>query len=354
LAADLLKFIFRVVKTGLGFKAPFELNFALTYHCPMRCVNCRIWEIPASAGRELSLEEIRELAQKTRNLYWLRLTGGEPFLRPDYPEAVQIFQQAHPELYLLSTPTSGYDPERIERMAQQVLEGGLQARFVITVSLDGPQELHDRLRGKAGAWAKALETYAALIKLQTRHANFKALLGYTIQPQNAGRFFETIAEAGKAVPNLSARDFHLNLAQKSEIYYHNPEMEMGQEFNRAASREIREILPARPFSLSPVSLVEDMYLRLSLKYLKTGRCPIPCTVSRLSRFVNPYGEAFPCTAFNRPLGNLRDFGFDLSQIENSPAALEAAQEIRRGECPQCWTPCEAHQMLVSRLSRGGF
>ena len=96
-----------------------------------------------------------------------------------------------------------------------------------------------------------------------------------------------------------------------------------------------------------ISSIEDEYLKLGKEYLKTGKIPIKCNVFNLSSFVDPFGNVYPCTIFNRKLGNLRENNYDLKKILLSEKAKKVKEEIIKDNCPQCWTPCEAHQMIVS-------
>jgi radical SAM protein with 4Fe4S-binding SPASM domain len=56
---------------------------------------------------------------------------------------------------------------------------------------------------------------------------------------------------------------------------------------------------------------------------------------------------YPCTVFDRKLGNLRKNNYDLKKILVSEKAKKVKEEIIKEMCEQCWTPCEAHQMIVS-------
>lgn len=330
----------------MGFHSPFQLNFAVTYKCPLRCRNCFIWKRPGKG--ELSLDEIKKFAAGLKNIYWLRLTGGEPFLRPDFAGIAGAFCEALPGLYLVSAPTSGFDPERIEADTKKILSF-MRSRFVVTVSLDGVEEVHDMLRGSAGSRSNAIDTYGRLKKLEAGHPNFKTLFGYTIQPENIFQFKKTLDEVKEIFPEISVNDFHVNLAQKSGVYYNNMEIDLPDEFFKNAGKELRAILEMRTLTTSPYSFIENIYLKLGTRYARTLECPIPCNVYNISAFVDPYGDVYPCTAFDRPLGNLRDYNFDLAEILSSARAKDAAKEIKERKCPQCWTPCEAHQMIVSQF-----
>ena len=71
--------------------------------------------------------------------------------------------------------------------------------------------------------------------------------------------------------------------------------------------------------------------------------------ARASVFVGPDLRVHPCSTWERPLGNLRDFGFDLATLLKSEVSREARREIAAERCPGCWTPCDAAPTLLARL-----
>ncbi len=70
-------------------------------------------------------------------------------------------------------------------------------KIVVTVSLDGPPEVHDRLKGKKGSWERALETFAAL----RREKGVEVFLGMTLQRENIDLRHDTIAAVREHIPD---------------------------------------------------------------------------------------------------------------------------------------------------------
>jgi MoaA/NifB/PqqE/SkfB family radical SAM enzyme len=338
-----IKFFKKILTTNLGFFDPYELNFAITYKCNSRCIICNIWK--EKSENELSLKEIEKIVEKIDFVHWVRLTGGEPFLRKDYVEIVKIFKKDLPNLFMLTTPTNGLLSDLIFEKAKEVL-GFFDKRYVITVSLDGPSKIHDKIRGINSSWNKAVETYIKLKPLEKKNKNFKVFFGYTISPHNVGYFKKTVEDVKKIIPDISADDFHVNLFQFSNVFYKNLGQKIDKNYPKEAKKEIETILKMRE-KKDLISSIENKYLELGKEYLKTGRVPIKCNVFNLSSFVDPFGNVFPCTVFDRNLGNLRDNSYDLKKILLSEKAKKVKEEIIKENCPQCWTPCEAHQTIIS-------
>lgn len=71
---------------------PFNLTFSVTNICQSRCKTCNIWEIykenPKKRSEELNLSEITKIFQSLGHTYIFNVSGGEPFLRPDFVEII--------------------------------------------------------------------------------------------------------------------------------------------------------------------------------------------------------------------------------------------------------------------------
>ena len=74
-----------------GRRYPLGATFELTERCNLRCLHCYIQQpagSPEAASRELTLPQVRTVLDKMADAgcMFLVLTGGEPLLRPDFPE----------------------------------------------------------------------------------------------------------------------------------------------------------------------------------------------------------------------------------------------------------------------------
>jgi hypothetical protein len=61
---------------------------------------------------------------------------------------------------------------------------------------------------------------------------------------------------------------------------------------------------------------------------------------------------YPCISYSRPLGRLRETGMRLDPIWNAAATSAVQSEIWAGDCPQCWTACEAYQSILGNVLAG--
>jgi len=332
--------------TNLGFSFPYQINFAITYKCNSRCKFCNIWRVKSK--NELSLDEIKKMASKSKFINWIRLTGGEPFLRHDYVDIVKTFKENCKGLYLLSSPTNAIAYDLTFNAVNRVLKF-FRKKYVITISLDGYEELHDKIRGIKGNWKRAIKLYKKLSKIKEKYSNLEVYFGYTIYPENLGAFEKTYESVKSEIKDISPNEFNINLFEVSGVYYHNLNMQKTNDYVKGATEEIKNILRLRKKRLSSIDIIQQKYLELAIKFLEKRRTPIKCNILNLSCFIDPYGNVFPCTVFGERLGNLRENDYDLKKILNSKKAKEIKRKTINLECPNCWTPCEAHQLIISNL-----
>lgn len=132
---------------------PVRIYFELTRRCNLSCAHC----FAGSSSREpegLDIGSIRALLEDLKNagVINIRFTGGEPTVREDWHEIVTYARSLG---LVVSLSTNGILTDRtIEKIASVRPEQ-------VTLSLDGLEESHDRIRGK-GTFTRVLSSLEKL------------------------------------------------------------------------------------------------------------------------------------------------------------------------------------------------
>lgn len=348
IVAPLLKLGSRIVQSNLyELPLPYRLTYSVTNRCQAQCAMCNIWRKPPE--NELSLAEIDLLFSMANDFSWINLTGGELFQRPDIIDIFLTIIKRSPDLYLLNFPTNGIQTSEIVSTIDTILSHTTLPRLIVSVSLDGPPELHDAIRGVSDCWRNAINTF---YKLRERRSNrFSVYFGHTIQSANLGSFDETLSACHDVLGDVTANDFHINLAHSSGHYYDNAGTGALPDAERSI-REIERISKQRTQKLfDPIAFVERRYQKQTQYYLKYGRVPFACQAAAASCFIDPSGTVFPCSVFNAPLGSLREYDMNLYRLWHSAPRASTRKSIINNDCPGCWTPCEAYQTILANLLR---
>jgi hypothetical protein len=322
---------------------PFKLTWIVTERCSLRCASCHLWVGSPHAGPDLPTVEA--VLRANRHLTWLNLSGGDPVERHDAVELMQAVAEGLPDLALLDFPTAGQDARATLAALEPLLRSDIP-RIYVTVSLDGPDVVHDRVRGTPGAAARARETLRRLRAV--RRPGFHVAVGMTLSRHNVPA---EVPDPEALLPDdVPPRELHLNLAHHSTHYYRNAE---GVAPPAAGALAVVDALARRRGPpRSALDLVEARYWARARRFLAHGDPGVRCGSLRASVYVGADLRVYPCTIFERPLGSLADVGHALRRIPELPGARTALGLVEARRCPRCWSPCEAFPTLLLNAGRG--
>lgn len=137
---------------------PSHVQVKPTSSCNLRCRTCTLWEKDIESGpggdpdaRRLSDSELGIVVDDFAR--WgvrrLEIADGEPFLRRGTPALIEQAASLGLDTMAISNGTLIDAP-----LAARLVDGGLGT---LVVSLDGPEELHDEIRGVRGTFARLSE-----------------------------------------------------------------------------------------------------------------------------------------------------------------------------------------------------
>ena len=131
------------------------LFFEITSRCNLSCMHCG--SSCTSEGEQLSAGDVESvLGTITGEKPMICLTGGEPLVHPKFFE---IAECVHSSGYLWGMTTNA--TLITDEIALRLREAGMKT---VSVSLDGMEEAHDKLRRQKGAWRRALDGISSLQK----------------------------------------------------------------------------------------------------------------------------------------------------------------------------------------------
>ena len=312
---------------------PYKVLLELTDHCNSKCQTCSVWrDNEVEPKTELSLEVATRLLESSgRDLTWIALSGGEITLYRNFPALVDLLERYCPKLKIVTFTTNGLLPQRAADCARALQK--LNCKLFVTVSLDGDQETHDRVRGVAGNFNRAQSTFALLQAL-----GVQTFWGLTISAENQN-YLQSHPEIW---PGIQA----ITTAHTGGLY---------RQDNSMAAATLVSILDQALAGYRRASLsewFEWIYLRLSQAHAQNrGQQPIPCEVIGTSLHIKANGEVKPCQ-FVEHIGDLRQN--TLTEILAHPDLPKKIDELRAGQCPGCWMNCYAPHSMMQNPVRSVF
>ncbi|HOQ31488.1 MAG TPA: radical SAM protein [Candidatus Hydrogenedens sp.] len=128
----------------LGVNSPLFVEWNITFRCPYQCLYC--------GSREVSVNELdtNEILERLAILYktgvrWITFGGGEPLIKKDIMKILEHAKSLGLNVFLSSTGVNIEKYDGIEKYIDH-----------INLSFDGPEEIHDEIRGK-GTYKRLFE-----------------------------------------------------------------------------------------------------------------------------------------------------------------------------------------------------
>ncbi|PRP95874.1 Antilisterial bacteriocin subtilosin biosynthesis protein AlbA [Enhygromyxa salina] len=218
----------RKFMTGEGAPRPALAVWELTLACDHRCLHCgpRAGEArPDELSTDEALRLVDDLAEA--GVGEVVLIGGEAYLRNDF---LLIIRRIRERGMTCNMTTGGLGLTRTR--AEAMAEAGIES---VSVSIDGLEANHDRLRDRPGSWKRAFEALANL-----RAAGIQIACNSQINRVNFGDhepLLELLADAGVHSWQLQITVAHGNAASNAEIII-QPYMylELFEQLDRIADR----------------------------------------------------------------------------------------------------------------------
>jgi len=153
-----------------------DISFAsiiVTYRCNAKCHMCYRWKEPSKTKDEIGLDVYSKLPfMKTVNV-----TGGEPFLRDDIEDIIEVLRKKTNRLVISS---NGYFTDKILQLFEKRNDIGIR------ISLEGLPKANDSLRGISDGFDRGLRTILSLARIGVKDIGF----GITLSDQNAEDLME--------------------------------------------------------------------------------------------------------------------------------------------------------------------
>ena len=149
-------------KSGRADRFPIGAVYEATMRCNLHCEFCYVGDLLNVEGewrQELTLDALSR-AFPDREGFQISLTGGEIFMRKDIMSVLDLFRQKGYACGYLTTNGTIINEDRANALADLAARGFLKH---ISISIDGPGELHDIARGLKGTFER---TTAGLRRLQ--------------------------------------------------------------------------------------------------------------------------------------------------------------------------------------------
>jgi len=339
-------------------KVPLTIYWGVNSVCNLRCKMCDVGNVNAESNffanlridgklHEIKIERFRAVIDEVAHEKpMISITSTEPLMYKPLGEAVAY---ARSKDLNVAVTTGGYTlPKRAEELA----EAGLNH---LCVSIDGPPDLHNMIRGRADSFQKSVEGIH-MFREATKRLGKKAevLINFTITNMNYDRL-EDFYDAMKDVPVDRINFTYMTFVDHTMADEHNALW--GEKYHATVNclnadtdparvdvkvlYEQKEAVKRKDAGTGRVTFLPDFPLEdLERYFLKPGEfmSHSRCMVSWFIAEIIASGEVIPYTrCYHVPFGNINDDSF--TDIWNGQKALAWRRELREERrfpgCKRC-------------------
>jgi AdoMet-dependent heme synthase len=294
-----------VVQRALRLRVPLSVQIDLTYRCNERCEHCYLDHHDRG---ELKTHELKRIMDELARagVFFLSLSGGEPFLRRDLFEILQYARSLNFNLKLKTNAVliRAADAQRLRDLAiEQVQVSVYSAR----------PEVHDRVTKLPGSLKRTLAGIRLL-----RCAGIKVTLANVLMTSNVGD-----SEGVRSLSNELGAHYTLDPTITPMMDGNTSVLKY-----RVSTEALRDVFQnshlvgnVEEFCAPPAPINDDVLEGYS------------CSAGHTACYISPYGDVFPCVQFPLGCGNLREKSFQ-EIWSNSPEFAEV-RSIRGKDLTTC-------------------
>jgi len=321
-----LRRLYEISKDAYNYKynfdktPPNEVILFITSLCNFACETCFYSEKLNDTKNDLTFEELKKISSNFKEIRLLLLTGGEPYLRKNFFEIMQMFY-AQNKVRRLHLPTNGYATKKIINDTTRMLKELPDLEINIGVSIDALYERHDFISKKSGAFEKAMETQRLLIELEKKHKNLSTKFYTVLSNDNieeSDKLFEYIVkEFGFEKIGFSPlRGDPANPELKSPTPFEWDKLyNMYKKYIKTKPLDFKQFLINRKMenlhAINKKVLSSDGFIKGSEKNFGN----ISCSAGNNICVIDADGEVRVCE-LKEPVGNLRKYDYDIRKVLN--------------------------------------
>lgn len=321
---------------------PMTLTYSVTAACQSRCKTCQIGAMfcqdPTRSQNDLKLDEIEKVFKSMRPVYFFNMSGGEPFMRDDLPEIVDLACK-YLKPRVVHTPTNAILSDKIVRDTEQIIRivRDYDSSVPVTVkpSIDGVGEKHDEIRGVKGNFKCLLKTIEGLKKLEEKYDNFHLELGTVISNFN----INDLDEIEDFVHSLGVESYRNEVAECRTEFFNlsdpiTPPADAYRRLIKDFARKVEDNIGKKKKLARTTEAMRVVYYDIAAKILAKKRQVIPCYAGVSNVHINYDGGVWPCCVlgYDQEMGKLRDYDYDFQKLWFSGKAEEVRKYIREKNC----------------------
>jgi len=325
----------------------------VTSRCNSFCRTCFYHEELNHPG-DMTFAQIEEVSRTMPPITDLWLSGGEPTLRHDVSQIVDMFVRNNGVRRLI-LPTNGLVKSRVCEIVGRALGSHPALDLYLNVALDGYGKTHDHIRGVPGHWQKTLDCIEALYPLKEEYGDRLRLNINTVVCAENYQEIEKLAE-------FMWNDFRLDGHYFNIVRGETP---VGEEIKQVPPGALPEMyayasrltkrygdrmfasddaLKRLARNVAYVGTITTHYRTQNANFTRSTPWPFPCTAGETIAVIDYNGDVRACE-LRAKFATLRDYDYNFGALWAANARQFELNAIDGGKACWCTHVCFIHDSM---------
>ncbi|MGB7568241.1 MAG: radical SAM protein, partial [Chitinivibrionales bacterium] len=327
---------------------PSSMWLEATMRCNLHCRMCHQKDLRRIAQKELTLDEIKFVTDqaKKHSIDLIELTGGELFIRRDIIDILKYIDEKKIYTKLNNNGTLITSEHMAELKKLRFLES-------IAFSIDGPEQVHNEIRGNPKAFQKAVSAFKDLGKTA-----FLKNISFVLMPDNS-QYLEDMfklsrdlkADRLQFMPEMFVSQNEINITKKALAMHHGDDVFMeikNTPIDPSYSDKMKNAIKSIYALRRKYGVFAVIYPKIAYKIPDqffagkyTKRLVCKC-FSKLIIGVN--GDVYVCPFIHKKVGSIKEQ--TIAEIWNNDSMITLRKIIAKSPTllPICHNCCSAEEL----------
>ncbi|PWT88390.1 MAG: hypothetical protein C5B55_13190 [Blastocatellia bacterium] len=325
----------------------------VTSRCNAFCQTCFYHEELNRPG-DMTLAQIEKLSRTMPAITDLWLSGGEPTLRRDVKEVIDLFVENN-SVERIIIPTNGLIKARVIEIVDHALGNHPSVDLYLNIALDGYGETHDRIRGVPGNWEKTLDCIESLYPIKEKYRDrFRLNVNTVVCAENYTEV-EMLAEFMWANYRLDGQYFNIirgetlvgeSIKQVPTEVLPRMYAEVAKLTKRYGDRMFADDDRIKRFvkNVAYVGTITTHYRTQHANFGQPSAWPFPCTAGETTAVIDYNGDVRACE-LREKFASLADYDYNFDALWSAQERLAELQQIDGGKACWCTHVCFIHDSM---------
>ncbi len=325
----------------------------VTSRCNAFCKTC-FYHAELNQPGDMTFAQIEKISGTMPSITDLWLSGGEPTLRRDVSEIIDLFVRRN-GVDRVIIPTNGLIKSRVYDVVERALDHNPKLDLYLNIALDGYGETHDRIRGVPGNWGKTLDCMRALYPLKERFKDrFRLNVNTVVCAENYteiemlseylwdnfeldGQYFNIVrgetlvGDSIKQVPPAVLPGMYAHVSKLTKRY--GDRMFAGDDATRRFVK-----------NAAYVGAITTHYRTQHSNFEKPTAWPFPCTAGDTTAVIDYNGDVRACE-LRESFATLADYDYDFGALWAAQGRQTELNAIEGGKACWCTHVCFIHDSM---------